>query len=137
MNFKNSVSFEDESPTMDAALQVIKNSFFEEIPLPRYNMPHWAATFQWKSEYYNISGDQEVDDPRDLHILYSQGNHNIGGPKIESTNFVMSLKTRKINIGLKENHKFANIGDYWDDETVGKIIDLLHENQVLFPTKFS
>ena len=36
-----------------------------------------------------------------------------------------------------KNPKFANIGDYWDDETVGKITDLLHEFQDLFPTKFS
>ena len=29
------------------------------------------------------------------------------------------------------------IGDYWDDDTVGKITDLLHEFQDLFPIKFS
>ena len=30
--------------------------------------------------------------------------------------------------------KFANIGYYWDEETVAKITDLLHEYQYLFPT---
>ena len=47
------------------------------------------------------------------------------------------LKIKKVNIGSEENLKFANIGDYWDDETVGNITDLLHEFQDLFPTKFS
>ena len=30
-----------------------------------------------------------------------------------------------------------NIGDYWDEETMGNITDLFHEFQDLFPTKFS
>ena len=38
---------------------------------------------------------------------------------------------------MPENPKFANIGDYWDEDTVAKIIDLLHEYQNLFPINFS
>ena len=47
------------------------------------------------------------------------------------------LNIRKVNIGSLENTKFANIDDYWDDEIIGKIIDLLHEFQYMFPSKFS
>ena len=47
------------------------------------------------------------------------------------------LKIRKVNIGTEENPKFASVGDYWDEETMAKITDLLHEFQYLFPTKFS
>ena len=43
----------------------------------------------------------------------------------------------KVSIGLPENPKFTNIGDYWDEETVAKITYLLHEYQDLFPTNFS
>ena len=32
--------------------------------------------------------------------------------------------------------KIASIGNYWDDRTIGQIIDLLQEYQDLFPTKF-
>ena len=46
------------------------------------------------------------------------------------------LKIRKINIGTENNPKFARVGDYWDEETMVKITDLLHEFQYLFPTKF-
>ena len=42
------------------------------------------------------------------------------------------LKIRKVNIGSKENPKFANVADYWDEETMAKITDLLHEFQELF-----
>ena len=38
---------------------------------------------------------------------------------------------------MKENPKFANVRDYWDEETMAKITDLLHEFQDLFPTNFS
>jgi hypothetical protein len=42
----------------------------------------------------------------------------------------------KLNIGMEEKPKFSNIGDYWNDETVKKIADLLHEYQDIFPTTF-
>ena len=47
------------------------------------------------------------------------------------------LKIQKVNIGTEEEPKLSNIGDYWDKETMEKIIDLLHEFQDLFFTKFS
>ena len=46
------------------------------------------------------------------------------------------LKIRKFNIGAEDNPKFSSVGDYWDEETMEKIMDLLHEFQDLFPTKF-
>ena len=46
------------------------------------------------------------------------------------------LKIRKVNIGTEENPKFVSVGDYWDEETMAKIMDLLHEFQYFFPTKF-
>ena len=46
------------------------------------------------------------------------------------------LNIRKVNYGTEENPKFASVGDYWDEETMAKITDLLHEFQDLFSTKF-
>ena len=37
------------------------------------------------------------------------------------------LKTAKVNIGTKENPKLAIIGDYWEEEIVSKILDLIRE----------
>ena len=58
------------------------------------------------------------------------------GLSLSNDKFLKPLKTKKVNIGSPENTKFSNIGDYWDDEMVGKITDLLHEFHDLFPTKF-
>ena len=58
-------------------------------------MLDWDTTFQQALECYNINGNQEDRDSKDLKILESKGNHEIGGPDIESTSFVKPLKTRK------------------------------------------
>lgn len=47
------------------------------------------------------------------------------------------LKNNKVNIGSEKEPNFATIGDYWDEETVSKATELLHEYQELFPTNFS
>ena len=63
--------------------------------------------------------------------------HEVEGSGISSEWFLKLLKINKVNIGPPENPKFTNIGDYWDEETVAKIMDLPHEFQDLFPTNFS
>ena len=54
----------------------------------------------------------------------------------ESPEVTEKVKIKKVNIGTDANPKMASIGDYWDDETVGHIVDLLQEYQDLFPTNF-
>jgi len=38
---------------------------------------------------------------------------------------------------MEAEPKFVKIGDYWDDTTVDKVTELLHEYQDLFPTNFT
>jgi hypothetical protein len=47
------------------------------------------------------------------------------------------MGTHKVNIGTKENPKFTNIGDYWNEEIVETIVDLLCKYHDLFSTTFS
>jgi hypothetical protein len=47
------------------------------------------------------------------------------------------MNIKKVNIGTKEKLKIANIGDYWDSETMEKIIELLCEYSDLFLATFS
>ena len=44
------------------------------------------------------------------------------------------MKIKKVNIRIKEKPKIANIGYYWYNETMEKIIELLHEYNDLFTT---
>ena len=75
---------------------------------------------------YNLAGERD-DDLNDISILESEGMHAVEGTGISSDQFLKPLKIKKVNIGSSENPKFANIGDYWDEETVVKITNLLHE----------
>ena len=87
---------------------------------------------------YNLSGEPEDDDElQNVNIPESEGSHDVAAPDILTDSMSQPLKIRKVNIGSEENPKFAYIGDYWDEETMAKITDLLHEFQDLFPTRFS
>jgi hypothetical protein len=61
----------------------------------------------------------------------------VEGPPIESEVIAASIKVNKVNIGTVENPKMANIGDYWDEQTVEIITELLREYNDLFPTTFT
>jgi CTP:phosphocholine cytidylyltransferase-like protein len=51
--------------------------------------------------------------------------------------FDVSIKVKKVNIGTTENPKMASIGDYWDEQTIERITELLREYSDMFPTTFT
>ena len=87
------------------------------------------------TECYNFTIDED-DDPRNINIPESKGSHTVVGPTLECPEIIEKLKIKKVNIGIEETPKIASIGNYWDDKTIGQIVDLLQEYQDLFPTKF-
>ena len=87
---------------------------------------------------YNLSGEpKDDDDMRTVNIPKSEWSCDVATPYIQNDPMSQPLNIRKVNIGTEENRKFANIGAYWDDESMGQITDLLHEFQDLFPTCLS
>ena len=56
------------------------------------------------------------------------------GPPTKSEVIVTPIKVNKVNIETVEQPKMANIGDYWDEQIVESITELLHEYNDLFPT---
>ena len=88
-------------------------------------------------ECYNFAADEEEEDPRNVNIPESEGSRDVQGPELELLEITEKVKIKKINIGIEEDPKVASIEDYWDDETVGHIVDILQEYQDLFPTKFT
>ena len=76
-------------------------------------------------ECYNFAIDDEEEDPCNVNIPESEGSHDVQGPMLEIPEITEKVKIKKVNIGTEANTKFDSIGDYWDDETVGNITDLL------------
>jgi CTP:phosphocholine cytidylyltransferase-like protein len=56
-----------------------------------------------------------------------EGEREVEGPKMDLEDYVAPLKIKKVNIGTAENPKMSSIGYYWDNQTVERIIELLHE----------
>ena len=79
---------------------------------------------------------QDEDDPHNIHIIEVEGEREVEGPPLESEVFFSLIKVKKVNIGTTENPKMAIIGDYWDEQIVENIIELLREYKDSFPTTF-
>ena len=85
---------------------------------------------------YNLARDSD-DDLTNIKIPESEGTRIVEGSGISNDQLLNPLKIKKVNIGSLENPKFTNIGDYWDEETIVKIMDLMHEYHDLSPTNLS
>ena len=98
---------------------------------------HAHCHMQSMMECYNVSGESDDDDLQNINIPKIEGSRNVATLDKPTDPMNHPLNIRKFNIGTEENQKFASVGDYWDEETMVKIIDLLHEFQDLFPRIFS
>jgi hypothetical protein len=58
-------------------------------------------------------------------------------PSMELEVFVSPIKVNKFNIGTIENPKISSIGDYWDEQTIEAITELLRKFSDMFPTTFT
>ena len=98
-----------------------KKVFEKEPNLPfTQEGDEWTVPLQQLQECYNINA-YEDDDPRDVNIAETKGHRDIEGPRIELPFIGQPIKIKKVNIGTEKTPKLANVGDYWDDATIGKI----------------
>ena len=100
------------------------------------NFHQCSMTIRHWMECYYVTREPYDDGLLDINIPKLEGMHTMEGFDISSDQFLSPLKIKKVNIGSCGNPKFANIGDYWDEETLGNITYLLHEFQNIFPNIF-
>ena len=51
-------------------------------------------------------------------------------------NYTWTLKMKKHNTDIEENPKMATIVDYWDEEIMNQVVDLLKEYEDIFSNTF-
>jgi hypothetical protein len=112
-----------EYPLVDDALELIHLKIAED-PLPIYTHPDWTAQIENAKECYNFTIEED-ENPRDINILESEGSSAVVGPPLECLEVTAKLRIKKINIESEAELKLASIGDYWDEKTIGQIVDLL------------
>jgi hypothetical protein len=135
-NFVTTILFKSQYPSVDQALQIVREKVFKEasnLPLEQEE-DEWTASLQKLQGYYNINADED-DDPRKVNITEIEDQRDVEGPEVELPFIGQPINIK--NIGTEQTPKLANVGDYWDDATIDKITELLHEYQFLFPTKFT
>ena len=60
-----------------------------------------------------MSGEPEDDDELlNINILETEGSRYVIESDVLTDPMTQPLNIKKVNIGMKENPKFANIGDY-------------------------
>ena len=114
-------AFESEHPTVAQALELIKTKIFEDCTTSVPAEPEWAIQLKEALECYNFASETEKadEDPRNTNIPGSEGTRDVEGPQLEIPAITEPIKIKKVNIGTDAEPKFASIGDYWNDETVG------------------
>ena len=134
-SFMLTFSINEVFPALDAAVRLIHTKVFDDQEIVEYQ-PDCKAQEANAVECYNLLIDKD-DDPRNVNIPEPEGHCKVHGPAVEAPEVTQPLKTWTVNIGSEENPKQATIGDYWDDEMVSKVTQILHEYQDLSLTRFS
>ena len=135
--FVQTFSFQYANPEVHNALQIICDVVLKVIPVTYLVDPHVHYSMQSMMTCYNLSREPEDDDEvHNVIIPYLEGSHDVAAPDIPMDSMSQPLKIRRVNIGSEEHPKFSNIGVYWEEKTMAKIMDLLHEFQDLFLTQF-
>ena len=112
-NFVATFLFESQYPSVDQALQLVRQKFFEEEP----NLPieqeedEWTEPLQKLQGCYNINVDEDHD-PRNVNITETEGKRDIEGLGVELPFIAHPIKIKKVNIGTEKAPKLANVGDY-------------------------
>ena len=58
-----------------------------------------------------MTTEEQDKDPRNINILETESHREVEGTQNENLYITSPLKIRQVNIGTKEEPKFANIGD--------------------------
>jgi hypothetical protein len=136
-NFITTFLYESENPSVYQALQIVRQKLIEEassLPLEQEE-DEWTTPLQKLQSCYNINANED-DDLRKVNIIEIEGQRDVEGPRVDLPFIGKSININKLDIGIEETPKLANVRDYWDVATIDKITELLHEYQDLFPTKF-
>jgi hypothetical protein len=122
-NFITTFLFDNEFPSLDQALQMMRQKVFEEasgLPLEQ-EVDEWNAPLQKLQTCYNINANED-DDPRKVNITKTEVQRDVEGPGVELPFIGKLINIKKVNIGTEETPKIANARDYWHASTMDKII---------------
>ena len=106
-------NFQDANPEVCNSLHIIHDRVLKFIPVAYPIDPHAHFSIQSMMTCYNLFEEPKDDDElRNVNILESKGSHDVAAIDIPMDLMSKPLWIWKVNIGSKENPKFANVRDY-------------------------
>ena len=109
----HTISFADTNLDVNNALQIIQDVVLNVVPVSYPVDPHAHCHMQSMMECYNVSGELEDDDElQNINISDAEGSRDVTAPYLPTDPINQPLKILKVNTGMKENQKFASVGDY-------------------------
>jgi hypothetical protein len=134
------LSFEHENPNINSSMKLIQGMIFFEEPeveiITKYQKRNRQIVKDLLSCYHVAEDTPEEDDTCNIQITNIEGEQEVERPYLELEEIVTPIKVKKFNIGKKENPKMERIGDYWDEQTLERITELLREYSDLFLATF-
>jgi hypothetical protein len=101
---------------MDSTLKQIIGSTFIQEPyvelITKYQQQNRHIVKELLSCYHVQEEAPNEYDPCNIQIIETEGEREVEGPSPKSEEFAAPIKVNKVNIGIAENPKMANIGDY-------------------------
>ena len=94
-------------------LQIIRDVVLKVVPIAYPVDPHAHCHIKSMMECCNLFGELEDDD--ELHNINSpetERSRDVTTPDVPTDLMTQPLNIKKVNIGIEENMKFTNIGDY-------------------------
>ena len=110
--FAHTFYFVDANVEVNNALLIFQDVVLKVV-LVAYPMdPHVHCHIQSMMECCNISGKPEDDDEFfNINIPDTEGSWDVTASDVPMNPMTQTLNIKKVNIGMEENSKFANIGD--------------------------
>lgn len=137
-SFILTVSFHNGFHCIDDSLQEIRARIFQTPnELMTWVHPNLNMQLQHTIECYNMVAEEGEEDSRNINIPKLEGQREVAGPEVEIPNITQPINTKQVNISSEAKPKFMCIGYYQDEDTVGKVVELLHEYQELFLMNFT
>jgi hypothetical protein len=128
------------NPKIDSTLKKIIGVIFIDEPevelMTEYQQQSMKTIKELLSCYHVEEEAPKEDDPHNIHITEVEGEGEVEGPYLELELFATPIKVKKFSIGTTDKPKMEIIRDYWDEQRVERITELLHEYSDLFPTTF-
>lgn len=105
-HFVTTCSFEDESPTIDASLHIVRGKVFTKFVMSEEEESKWGEQIEHALAYYNlimdgVDGESDEEDSRHIDIEETKKEREVQVQDLHIPYVAKPLKLKKVKIGME------------------------------------